>query len=87
MQTNVNVNSKKDFKNTNVTYYVPIFYTYDWQKKYVTVDDEVVDEMPDIHFVKKFKTHSGAKSFGMRKWQSSYFKGYIIKEVICPVSD
>lgn len=87
MQTNANVNSKKDLQNTNITYYVPIFYTNDWQKRYVTVDDQVVDAEPNIHSLKKFKTWTGAKSFGMRKWHSSNLKGYIIDEVICPTSD
>ena len=77
----------KKIEKIEKIYYVPIFYTNDWQKRYFTVDDQIVEERPDISCIKKFKTWASAKTFGMRKWQSSNLKGYIIDEVICPTLD
>ena len=87
MQKNVIANDKQDTKQNNDVYYIPIFYTNDWKKRYITIDDEIVEVEPKFNLIKKFKTWIGAKSFGFRKWKSSDLKGYIIKEVIRPMSD
>ena len=86
LENAIEKNLEKNEKTGRI-YYVPIFYTNDWQKRYITVDNQVVEQRPDISSIKKFKTWASAKSFGMRKWQSSNLKGYIIDEVICPTTD
>ena len=89
MHTNVNVNSKKDFNKTNVIYYVPIFYTYDWCKRYVTVDDLTLsivnaknEEMGVLNFEKKEIKKAGQVLIDQYEDLNGVLKAFIKKDWI-----
>lgn len=78
---------QEKIENKEKKYYVPIFYTNNWEKKYFTEDLIIVSVEPKLDEIKKFNTWITAKNFGFKKWKEHNFKGYVIKEVICPITD
>lgn len=69
--------------------YYLVIYDNEFKSHYVLLDNTLTNNKPTFEEMKLFKLKMNAITYGSRFYKSNKnkYKGFVIKEVICPMSD